>query len=83
MISYIVKEIYFGSAVSEILQYRQNEILLLLYKDYFVNISSNFNPTIFIKACFEPKNEVFFELIPATEHFLRSYQTNCYLTYLG
>ena len=37
MRSYIVKENHIGSAVSEILWYRQTDILILLYKDYLLN----------------------------------------------
>ena len=35
MRSYLVTENHIGSAVSEILRYRQTQFLLLLYKNYF------------------------------------------------
>ena len=37
MRSYIVKENYIGSTVSKILRYTQTDIMLILYKDYYLH----------------------------------------------
>ena len=48
MRSYIVKENHKGSAVSEILQYRQTQIMLFLYKNRFKFAKKSYSSMYFV-----------------------------------